>query len=195
MLTINKNHVYRYNGVIVPGVSGILEAGGFTDFSQVPDYILEPAKKFGKALHAACHLDNIDMLDASTLSEPLKPYLASWRKFKIDYKAKIITSEFKVYSVKWNFAGTLDNVVKIEGELVLPDLKSSNTMQASTELQTAAYKIAWEEQEGMKISKRWGVQLCADGLYKIHKYKNRTNERVFLGAVQGYHFKKEKNLL
>lgn len=195
MLTLDKNHIYRWNGVIVPGVSEILEAGGFTNFEHVPDSILVPAQKFGKAGHAACHLDNLGSLDENTLSKPLIPYLASWRKFKSDYKAKVIISEAKMYSVKWGFAGTLDNIVKIEGELVLIDLKTSSSMQAATELQTAAYKIAIEEQEGLKISKRWGVQLCANGLYKIHKYKTRTDERVFLGAVLGYHFKKENNLL
>lgn len=195
MLTLDKNHIYRWNGVIVPGVSEILEAGGFTDFSHVPDSILIPAQKFGKAGHAACHLDNLDGLDENTLSKPLKPYLASWRKFKADYKAIIIISEAKVYSNKWGFAGTLDNIVKIKDELILIDLKTSSSMQAATELQTAAYKIAFEEQEGLKISKRWGVQLCDTGIPIIHKYNERTDEATFKGAISGYRFKKRRNLL
>lgn len=195
MLTLDKNHIYRWNGIIVPGVSEILQVGGFTDFDHVPDYIMEPAKKFGKAVHTACHLDNLGTLDEGTLSEPLKPYLASWRKFKADYKVRIVESEFMMYSEKWGFAGILDDVVMIDSELVLLDLKSSDTMQAATELQTAAYKIAYEEQESMRISKRRGVQLCETGIPVIHKYKERTDEATFKGAISGYRFKKRRNLL
>ena len=79
--------------------------------------------------------------------------------------------------------------------LILVDLKSSTTILPATKLQTAAYQMAFEEQTGLKISQRWNVQLCSNGNYKIHKYKNRTDGRIFLGAVQGYHFKKENNLL
>lgn len=195
MLTLDKNHIYRWNGVIVPGVSEILQAGGFIDFSGVPDYLLEQARKFGSAVHTACHLDNIGMLNESTLSDPLIPYLESWRKFKIDYKAKILESEFMIYSEKWGFAGTLDDIVKIRDGIILLDLKSSVSMPPSVELQTAAYKIAVEDQEGLKISERWGVLLRETGIPVIHKCKERTDEATFKGAVSGYRFKQRKNYL
>jgi hypothetical protein len=202
MLTLDYNHIYRYNDVIVPGVSEILEAGGFTDFSHVNDKILEDAQHFGTAAHAVCELDDLEEFDekgffSNKENTPLIPYLESWRKFKKDFFVDIAYIEYKVYSKKWGFAGMLDRVIH-PGEvktLILVDLKSSTTILPATELQTAAYKMAFEEQTGLKISQRWNVQLCPDGNYKIHKYKNRTDERVFLGAVMGYHFKKENNLL
>jgi hypothetical protein len=198
MLTLDENHVYRWNGVIVPGVSEILEAGGFTDFSHVNSDVLEAAQKFGKAVHKTCELEDEETLNEKTLSSPLVPYLNAWRKFKKDFNVQIIVIEYKFYSEKWNFAGTLDRILHIGEKNILADIKSSSSMQAGTQLQTAGYKIGIEnEQKKFKchIDERWGVQLCGDGLYKIHKYHNRTDKSVFLGALQGYWFKKENNLL
>ena len=68
--------------------------------------------------------------------------------------------EKKLYSEKYHYAGTLDLVVKDKKEkLVLIDIKTSNQVSFDYLLQLNAYKVAFEEETGKKISKALVVRL------------------------------------
>jgi len=57
-----------------------------------------------------------------------------------------ISSERRVYSPKYGYCGTCDAEAIVNGRLVLIDFKTSNNMESSYALQTAAYEQAiWEE--------------------------------------------------
>jgi len=107
----------------------------------------------------------------------LLEYLETFNKFLEDYKAEVITSEMVVRSKVWNYAGTLDLILKIDGKLVLYDIKSGVPTKSSA-LQTIAYKIAYEENTGNKIKERGCIQLFPDK-YKIHPHKNKNDENVW----------------
>ena len=71
-----------------------------------------------------------------------------------------IEIEKKLYSKKYNYAGTLDLVVKDkEGNLVLIDIKTSNQISFDYYLQLNAYWFAYEEETKQKISKALVVRL------------------------------------
>lgn len=62
-------------------------------------------------------------------------------------KIEFILSEQVVYSKKYNYCGTLDFVCKINGKLMLGDIKTSNAIyKEEYGAQMAAYKIAREEE-------------------------------------------------
>ena len=189
-----KEHKYTHEGQPIISVTQILGAVGISDFSKVRASVLEPAKKFGTALHKASELDDRGVLDESTLSAPLVPYLNAWRSFKRDLNITIVEIEFKVHSHKYDYCGTLDKTFLINGKCILADLKSGSTYPA-TRLQTAAYKIAYEEETSIKISERWCIQLREDGKYNIIKYNERTDEMYFLACRKVYKFRKENGLL
>ena len=66
---------------------------------------------------------------------------------------KVVDIERKLFSKKHGYVGTLDLVVKNKkGELVLIDLKTSNQIVFGYVLQANAYKQAYEEETGKKIS-------------------------------------------
>jgi hypothetical protein len=66
---------------------------------------------------------------------------------------KVVDIERKLFSKKYGYVGTLDLVVENKkGELVLIDLKTSNQIVFGYVLQANAYKQAYEEETGKKIS-------------------------------------------
>jgi CRISPR/Cas system-associated exonuclease Cas4 (RecB family) len=173
-------------------VTEILRSEGFIDFSMVPAEIMERAQIFGTALHKATELWDKNDLDITTLSAPLIPYLEAWRKFIKDFNITIKPDEIERHltSKKLGFQGTPDRFTVINGKITIVDLKSSTSMYPATEIQTAAYQILVEENTGLKVSQRWGVQLTEKGTYKIEPYKDPTDRSVFLSALNIYNWKR-----
>lgn len=180
----------------LPRVTEILKGAGLSDFSRVPIDILEASQHFGTAVHLACQLWDLKTLDIDVLSEPLIPRLEAWKKFIKDYKVIILPEEIEkqFISEKYGFKGTPDRWPIIRNKRTLIDLKSSDTMYPSTEIQTAGYQILLEE-NGIKIHQRWGVQLRENGTYKIEPYKEILDRSIFLSALNLYNWKKRRNLL
>ena len=61
------------------------------------------------------------------------------------YKPTLIHSEIHLYSDIHEIAGTCDLVLEINGEIWLLDIKTSNHLNNSYDLQTAAYTVCWNE--------------------------------------------------
>jgi hypothetical protein len=68
-------------------------------------------------------------------------------------KPKLIATEQHIFSDKYQYAGTIDLVVEINGEVWLLDIKTSNSLHTSYDLQLAAYAQAWNENFDMPIQK------------------------------------------
>jgi len=86
-------------------------------------------------------------------------FLNWWNKSKY----KVVDLEKKLYSKKWDYAGTLDLVVKDEkNHLVLIDIKTSKFISFDYALQLNAYKVAYEEETKQKIRKALIVRLPKD---------------------------------
>jgi hypothetical protein len=66
--------------------------------------------------------------------------------------------ERRIYSRKYNYAGTLDYLALIDGERCLCDWKTSKRLYDEYRFQTAAYVQALEE-EGEAVSGRWLVRI------------------------------------
>jgi hypothetical protein len=69
------------------------------------------------------------------------------------YKPELIASEYHLFSDKYKYAGTADLIVKMNDKLWLLDIKTSNSLHTSYDLQLAAYSKAWNETHTNKIEK------------------------------------------
>jgi hypothetical protein len=185
------NHIYRLNGQVIPSVTQILQAEGIADYS----YADESDRDFGKAGHRVTELWDKRTLDIKTISEPLIPYLNGYKKFLKDFKVKVIPEwiETPTYSFIWKYGVKPDRVVEINGKLTVYEIKFSTSMIPATRIQTAAQKIAIEEQTKLKIKQRMAVQILPDD-YKISEYTKLSDERIWLSAVILNQFKKENGL-
>lgn len=184
-----ERHLYKIDGKPVPSVSRIIMSAGLADFGNVEKSVLERAGNFGTAVHRACELNDQDNLDHDSLSEHLVPYLIAWQNFISDTGFVSMESEKPIASKKWGFAGTPDRVGILKKLLAIVDIKTNAVMRPECALQTAGYKIGYEEMTGQKIKKRLAVHLKPDGKYSLHIYPNPIDEAVFLSAVNIYRWK------
>lgn len=68
-------------------------------------------------------------------------------------KPKLVAVEHHIFSDKHKYAGTIDLVVEIDSELWVLDIKTSNSIHKSYDLQLAAYAKAWNETFDTKIER------------------------------------------
>ena len=194
----SESHVYTDTdtGRTIPGVTDIITEAGLSDFSRANPDVLRRAQDFGKAVHAACHLNDINDLDMGSLDPVLKPYLDAWIKWEKDTGFILESSEQIVYSKRYRYAGTYDRIGRIDGIKTLIDIKSGTTLPKTIALQTAAYMEAYNEgkiREG-KIKRRLVVQLLENSPAKIQKQNERTDFRVFASCLDIVNWKKINNI-
>ena len=68
------------------------------------------------------------------------------------HKPELIATEYHLFSDEHEFAGTADLVVRMFDQLWLLDLKTSNSLHTSYDLQLAAYATAWNETHNEKVT-------------------------------------------
>lgn len=118
-----------------------------------------------------------------------------WQK---ENKIKFIDSEKKIYSRKYNYAGTLDAEADINGKKSVIDFKTSKGIYSEMRYQVAAYQAAREEETGEKYGERYivrfGKTLNSKGEVDLEVAKLDEYERDldgFLGALKLYRREKE----
>lgn len=98
---------------------------------------------------------------------------------------EVVELEKKIFSKKYNYAGTLDLVLKDkQGNLVLADIKTSNSISFDYALQLNAYRQAYEEETNNKISKGLIIRLPkTTGNIEIRELPlNKQMFDAFIGA-------------
>jgi len=99
-------------------------------------------------------------------------FIAAFHDWVIDFKPEFLIRELTVIHKEFAFGGTVDLVCKINGERCLVDVKTGRYIYPSVELQTTAYKMAYEVQEGKKIKKNYVLLLEKDSAgFPTGKYR------------------------
>jgi hypothetical protein len=191
-----KAHRYFMNGRAALGVSQILQLSGISNFQFVNRDLLDRAQRFGTAAHSATALSDRATLDKSSLDAPLVPYLDAWKLFCEKELREILYIEEPVYSLRFNFAGTLDRIaVDNKRRETLVDIKTSKEFSPSAKLQTAGYQLAFEEMhKPFTIARRVGVILQEDGTYYAEDFKDRSDRDDFLACARVAAFKLKNGL-
>jgi hypothetical protein len=114
--------------------------------------IMERAGKQGTVVHGGTEeMDRGGILkwadETGKANYTLKEWemLLKYQNFRKVVTCELIANEMKLCSEGLKLGGTLDRVFKIAGELYLVDIKSSNYLHKSYELQMAAYAMMWNE--------------------------------------------------
>ena len=177
------SHTYTLKGVAVPSVTQIL-GHFFGGFEFVRQDTLRAASERGRAAHLATELDDEGCLDESTVDASIRGYLDAYRKFKAEKVFKPSLIEQLVYHPYMNYAGTLDRFGTLDGEPVLIDLKTGGQMPWHG-AQTAGYATALFR----VVNRRFGLELRANGTYRLHQHKDPADFDAFKYAVNLYHYK------
>jgi hypothetical protein len=119
--------------------------------------------------------------------------LYKFHEFWTTYKPTLIASELTIFSDEHKYAGTIDLVLEINDKIWLVDIKTSNNLHKTYELQTAAYAVAWNESHtDVKVENRgilWlkastrgadskGKKIQGKG-WKLEEYDDRPLEKSF----------------
>ena len=165
-----KTHIYRLDGSVIPSVTTVMKLLSLSEYGGVREDVLANAATRGSAVHHA--IENYINFGIEDISEEYKPYFLAFLKFLSDKQPNILSSEGKVYHRFLRYAGTVDLICEINGEIFLIDFKTTAVMMRMlTEVQLEAYKQAIES-HGFKIDKKAIVHLKNDGTYRFEPQGN-----------------------
>ena len=166
----------RGEGVYYPSVTTILQympknkffESWLKDVGHSADLIMRRAGKEGTQVHEAAEelvkgkeISWMDNYGNAKYSQIVWEMILKFADFWKTYKPELISTEEFVWSDKHKYAGTADLVVKMNNEVWLLDIKTSNSIHKSFDLQLSSYAKALEESKGVKIERTGIIWLKA----------------------------------
>lgn len=161
----------RSEGVYYPSVTTILQylpknkffENWLKDVGHNAEIIMQKAGKEGTQVHKAVEIlvegGEVSWMDEygnAKYSQIVWEMILKFHEFWTTYKPKLISTEQFVFSDEHKYAGTADLVVEMDGEVWLLDIKTSNALHKSYDLQLAAYAKGFKECKNVDIQ-RTGV--------------------------------------
>lgn len=108
--------------------------------------------------------------------------VTSFINWESEHKVKYLWTEKLLYSKKLNYMGKADFAAVIDGKKCLCDLKASNGLYKEVRMQTAAYRNADEEEEGLPYAGRWAIRISKETL---EEYLQRMSLKASTKALLG----------
>ena len=168
-ITLPDSRFYRRNGEYYPSITHVLsyypKGKHFEDWLKkvgyASEYIVKKAAEEGTQTHNLCE-DYLNGEECSFLNQYGNPAYPPhvWQMFLnfVDFwethKPTLIETEVHLFSDKLKVAGTCDLVIELNGERWILDLKTSNHLQTTYDLQTAVYSECYSECYGKTIQRR-----------------------------------------
>ncbi len=133
------------------------------------DIIVKAASEKGKRVHGAVEtllkgeeLNWIGEGGKATYSLEEWQMIIRFKEFWTTHQPKLIETETHIFSDINEYAGTIDLVVEMFGELWIIDIKTSNHIPPVYDYQLAAYNKAWNECYDKPITRRGILWLKAN---------------------------------
>ncbi len=167
-INIFDQRFYKRNDKFYPSVSTILNYfpknkffhDWLRDVGHNSEIIAAKAADEGSQVHNAAEKlilgHEVNWLDdngTAQYSLDVWRMILRFAEFWSRYKPEIIAVEYHLFSDKYEYAGTADLIVKIKDEIWLIDIKTSNSLYTTYELQLGAYASAWNETHDVKITR------------------------------------------
>lgn len=170
-ITLPDSRYYKRNGNFYPSVTYVLQyypkgqhfENWLKQVGFASDYIVKKAGEEGTQVHELCeaYLEGKELNFLNPQGKPMfNPEV--WKMFLnfVDfwetYNPTLIETEVHLFSDELKVAGTCDLVIELNGERWIIDLKTSNHLHTTYDLQTAVYGKCYEECFEKKID-RYGI--------------------------------------
>jgi hypothetical protein len=159
-INVLDQRFYRRNDQYYPSVSSILNYfpknqffhSWLKDVGHNSDIIASKAAGEGTQVHNAVEAflngEEIKWLDAfgnAMYSLDVWKMILKFADFWNKHKPELVAAEYHLFSDQYKYAGTADIIVRLNDKLWLLDVKTSNSLHTSYDLQLAAYAKAWSE--------------------------------------------------
>ena len=215
---VDRTYLYSsttiLDNVLTKGMGFDMWLGNANSYKDAMDYGKERAA-IGTCCHALCMYliwgetvntthgyFNEDSLRIEPIADEVKVRLQAFIDFCHDYNPISIATEISLYTIDEDegdlllpWAGTADNIMRIEDKLYLIDLKTGKEYKHSHQLQLTSYKLLWDHlygDEHGKIDKMACLYLNSRGKYKLVEYDFTPNEWFFIYDLFEYLLKNKK---
>lgn len=183
----DRHLYYSPSGEWLPSVTQVLDGVGLT--SQF--YRGQRAADLGTAVHNACCLSDLGILDKDLTDPEIVGYVSGYEGFIRDSGFTILESEKLVWSKRHRYAGRLDRFGLLDGDSTLLDLKTG-VLQEAAALQLAGYQCAYDEETGCGPCRRIALKLYPDGRYAIREWSGDDDVYTWLAALRVYRWLKRR---
>lgn len=177
----DEAHRYIVNGIITPSVSKLLSLK-FDDYPNVPKAVLQSAADRGTEMHKA--IEVYEKTGEESDLQEFRNYLFLKKHFKIEN----VENELPVAYFEDGlpiFAGTIDQVCRINGVLAINDFKRvSAPNKEKIAYQINLYRLAYNQTFGVEVKALSFMQL-RESVRKITQLPiNEEVIKVFLAEVK-----------
>ena len=166
-INVLDSRFYRRNGKYYPSVTSVLNYfpknqffhSWLKDVGHNSDIIANKAAGEGTQVHNAVEaflngeeITWIDEFGNAKYNLDVWRMILRFAEFWNTHKPELVATEYHLFSDEHEYAGAADYIVRFQGNLWLMDLKTSNSLHTSYDLQLAAYATAWNETHNEKIT-------------------------------------------
>ena len=182
-------HEYRLGAHHVPACTSVIKSSGLVPHSFIALDELERKGELGRAVHKACHLDNIGKF--GNCDERVKPHLEAAIKFKHNCKSfNLISSEYQTVAFVngMPYGMQADVNARIDGDDTVIEWKIGEP-KPHHGIQLAGYAAGlphpkWNTPIARFMArKRIAVELRANGEPKVHPYNDKSDYEVFCSLL------------
>lgn len=184
-ITLPDSRYYRRNGMYYPSITYVLASypkgkqfeEWLKNMGRAADYVVKKAGEEGTQVHELVE-EYLEGKEVSFLNQFNNPQynpdvwmmFLRFVEFWEIYKPKLIETEVHLFSDEYEVAGTCDLICEIDGKLWLLDVKTSNMMHSTYELQTSIYGQCYKECYGKEID-RYGILWLKSSKRTLNKEK------------------------
>jgi hypothetical protein len=164
----DATHTYRVHGVVVPGVTSILNIVpprsrmlAVMNLNHEKRAQLAHARDLGTAVHAACHYYDEGLLKPGTVDDAVRPYLEAWMRFKAESDFDIVGMETLVLHRTMGYAGRYDRKGHRRGKKNARAPRHQNRRPARRESQRANRRVRGSGAVTARLLRAGGARLRA----------------------------------
>lgn len=165
---LDKRYYRISEGLYYPSVTTILDYMPKNKFFQEwvkdvghnAEIILERAAREGSEVHDAAEKlvlgEEIQLLDSegnTKYNYLVWNMITKFHEFWTTYKPELIKTEGVIYSKQHQYAGRFDLLVKMDEEIWLLDIKTSNSVHKTYDVQLSTYVKAIKETLGIEVQR------------------------------------------
>lgn len=166
------DHIYKYQNKRIPSVTQIISPISKVVYENINIQTLTAKSRLGSKVHK--QIERKLKFDYANPDDTIEDYFNNYLAFENDLRAnnnvENLHNEFKgIYaSHEMTFAGTIDNIRKVNDELWLIDWKTvANPIDLLLSLQMYGYKLIAESLLNIKVDKVLAV-IFSKNNYKVH---------------------------
>ena len=168
-------HIYKLNGIIIPSVSEIMTPLSQAEYGDINTKTLQNAADRGTEVHNA--IENWIKFGIVDISEEHKGYFDAFMGWWNERNPEVVGSEARTYHKLMRYAGTVDMLAYIDGELNLIDFKTTyRIINKNCGVQLEAYAQALAS-HGIKVERKRILHLCKDGKWDDPQFPAMDAER------------------